>query len=110
MNLRPAAQQPLALAQTASGRRSKVNVKKAVRSACFCFSPFTLRDSVNNRATVGGAPRCRNADAVFIACALMWFGCFLRRGEAGLFFAARRGFLLLYSCCGAGVQAAARLE
>lgn len=40
----------------------------------------------------------------------MWFGCFLLRGEVGLFFAARRGFLLLYSCCGAGVQAAAALH
>lgn len=32
MNLHPAAQQPLTVAQAASGRRSKVNVKKAVRS------------------------------------------------------------------------------
>lgn len=37
----------------------------------------------------------------------MWSGCFLLRGEAGLFLAARHGFLLLYSCCGAGAQAAA---
>lgn len=46
------------------------------------------------------APSCWML-AVFIVLTLMWFVflCVLKLGC----FAARRGFLLLYSCCGAGV-------
>lgn len=98
MSLHPPApsQQTEPVTQAAPGRRSKVNVKKAVRGSesfplgLFLLLVFSfpvreqgdcLRDGLEEHRGV----EVKYACAVFIVRALMWSGCFPLRVAAGLF-------------------------
>lgn len=94
MSLHPPApkQQTQTVTQTAPGSRSKVNVKKAVRSSqsfplglvwllVFAF-PVCEQGYCLHKEHRGVDDDTR---AVFIVCALMWFGCFPLRVAAALF-------------------------